>query len=150
MSVYFSILRDAVIQASEADDWQTAKEEWKLFDIYDVYGGVCICTHNITEHCVLKHKFSNKELIVGNHCVNHFSKEMGREGASLHRSLNRIRGDPDVSPSEDLIKLTERMNIVTPANIVFMRNIRCKRTLSEAQLKYRRDLNHKICKALTR
>ena len=57
------ILINRVTELSVSDFWETAKQEWELFEIYFVdEPKTCLCSHYpIKEVCVIKNKHSHKK-----------------------------------------------------------------------------------------
>jgi hypothetical protein len=46
-------LIERILALSDSQDWDTAKHEWDLIDIYLEPEGTCLCGHHpITEQCV--------------------------------------------------------------------------------------------------
>jgi hypothetical protein len=65
-----------IIDRSEADTWEEAKDEWFLQYIEMAGEGEdysCLCTHpHIKELCYIKNKINGNEVLVGNCCVKKF------------------------------------------------------------------------------
>lgn len=72
----FRQLRDGILALSEASDWEVARKEWSLVDVYEVdEPETCLCGHRpIIEICCL----SNKGDPEG-------EGEDANDGESLHR-----------------------------------------------------------------
>src|SRR5262245_18392749 len=65
-----------IIALSEADNWDDAKWEWSLEDVYFADQddpGTCLCGHHpIIENCVLVNRENENRATVGNVCVKKF------------------------------------------------------------------------------
>ena len=65
-----------IVELSEADDWDRARMEWEIEDIYiQREPDTCLCGHYpIKELCVLRNRKNHNGAIVGNVCVKKFMK----------------------------------------------------------------------------
>jgi hypothetical protein len=70
-SYSFRKLSAAIIALSSAKDWEAARKEWGLVDIYDSPDrDTCLCgKYPIIEICVIGNKITNQQTEFGNHCV---------------------------------------------------------------------------------
>ena len=64
-------LAQEIIDRSNATNWDEAKLEWKLEEVYcEDEPDVCLCGHfPIMELCVLHNKHNGNRAVVGNVCV---------------------------------------------------------------------------------
>lgn len=107
------LLQRIVIENSQADNWIRAKTEWKLISIYDK-DNTCICKHRILENCVIRNRHTNKELIVGNVCVNHFKEEHLTVPKSSRNSFRKVYGNPtSAKANKALIDVAVCLKILT-------------------------------------
>jgi hypothetical protein len=83
-----------IIARSIADNWEEAKREWELVEIYrEDEPLTCLCGHTpIIEICVLRNRLNSGTAIVGNVCVNKF---LGIESELIFDGLRRISKNPD-------------------------------------------------------
>lgn len=88
------LLQRIVIENSQAENWIEAKKEWKLKSIYD-RASHCIGRHGILEICVIYNDETNRELIVGNVCVNHFDEKNLSVPKSSRTSLKNVYRNPE-------------------------------------------------------
>ena len=73
----FKILRETLVEASKSKEWDIAKKEWDVKEIYFVdpesTSGVhetCSCSYYpIKEVFIIKNTLNGNELTIGNHCI---------------------------------------------------------------------------------
>lgn len=75
----FKILMETLLEASKSKDWDVAKKEWKVTEIYFVdpestsgesFYETCSCTHYpIKEVITIKNTLNKNELTIGNCCI---------------------------------------------------------------------------------
>jgi len=67
----FQVLKREILNRSKARDWETAKKEWRLTDIYEAEESeTCLCEHfPIREICVIHNGTTGQTTEVGNVCV---------------------------------------------------------------------------------
>lgn len=75
----FKILMDTLLEYSKSKDWDVAKKEWEVKEIYFVdpestsgesFYETCSCTHYpIKEVITIKNTLNENELIIGNCCI---------------------------------------------------------------------------------
>lgn len=85
-------LTSGIIALSSADNWDEAKLEWELKDVYhEEVPDECMCGHfPINEICVLQSKVNGHETIVGNVCVKKF---MGLRSDKIFDAIRRVSND---------------------------------------------------------
>jgi hypothetical protein len=118
------LLRASVIEASVADNWDKAKLEWSLVNIYDAEDGTCECGHHIVQHCVICNVNNHTELVVGNVCINHFGVDALTVPPAARASLRRIRDEIDGGSEEvsvrangALLDVAWRLSIISNAEV---------------------------------
>lgn len=96
----FRQLKEAILTRSVANDWEVAKREWKLVQIYEAdEPDTCLCGHTpIIEICVLANKFNGRRAEVGNRCVKRF---LGLRSDLIFAGVKRIRADSSKSLNTD-------------------------------------------------
>jgi hypothetical protein len=108
------LLRQKVIEASFADTWEKAKLEWSLVTIYDQLGGSCECCHRITQHCIIWNDQTNRELVVGNVCINHFKVKKLFVPVTARACLKRIRKSiHSARANKHLLEVAYRLDIIS-------------------------------------
>lgn len=142
MSQNFENLVAHILPLSRADDFETARNEWKLYDIeLSVEWDNCPCGQDIKEICYIRNQLNGKETYVGNVCVNRF---LGMDTGNIFDGLKRIISDPSANPNEDLIIYAYRQGYITDKDYHFSMDTRKKRKLSGPQLSWKRDINRRI------
>lgn len=139
------ILKEEIISRSVSDDWFKAKNEWQLGDLYMEHEpNTCLCGHYpITEICVLVNCFNGNNVIVGNCCVKKF---LGLPSGKIFQAIKKIKKDSDRSLNEEAITYFYNAGQINSWEYAFYMDIWRKRKLSFKQLRYKRQINDRICK----
>lgn len=137
-----------IVKLSEADSFELARREWQFTaaELLD-HERYCPCGHPIKELCWLHNETTDQHTFVGNVCVGRF---MGVVTGQLFPGARRILADSNAAANDALIDYGERLRLVTPRDVGFLRDTRLKRRLSDRQLDYRRSLNAKLAAGLRR
>jgi hypothetical protein len=145
----FRQLSDAILRHSRATDWDVARREWSLVDVYDAEEDeTCLCGHfPVREICVISNNTTEESTAVGNVCVKRF---LGIRSDLIFKALGRIRKNLDKSLNADALVFFNGRGLFTPREYQFLQDTMNKRKLSEAQLKWRRALNQKVLNAVSR
>jgi hypothetical protein len=108
-------LHQLVISESIGETWAAAKQEWRLISIYDA-DSYCICGHRIIENCIIRNKNNDKELIVGNVCVNQFDEKSLTISHTARQSLTKLNDSVTTRrANEDLVEIALRLGILSKA-----------------------------------
>lgn len=135
------LLQTTVIEHSQADDWINAKKEWNLKSIFDRQNH-CVCKHFIIENCVIRNRITNRELIVGNVCVNHFKEETLSVRKESRDSLKKIHSNPSGAKANKwLIEVAVRLNIITKNEGKNYQKTSTKMKQHQWKLEFRKKIN---------
>lgn len=140
-------LINGIIEKSVSKQWDIAKQEWVLIDVYETdEPDTCLCGHYpIKEICVLKNKLNHESVEVGNCCV----KKVWNFGSEkILKSIKSIRKDISKSINVECLKLAFKKNIITEKDYNFYLDIWRKRNLTEKQEKWKKDINKKVLNIL--
>lgn len=101
MSHNFENLKNYILPLSKSDDFQIAKQEWKLIgvEIQEEWDN-CPCGKDIKELCYIENELTGHKTHVGNVCVNQF---IGINTGNLFAGLKRIAQNVTANANEDLI-----------------------------------------------
>ncbi len=137
---HFGNFRRAILKRSKAKTWKEAKHEWAFVSLYQNPGETCLCEHHpITDICVLENQVNGNEAEVGNCCVKRF---MGMGIPSqIFACIKRLIGDNTKAMNRPTIKYFFKLGVFTRREAVFLDQIKRRRRLSDAQVKWRTDLN---------
>lgn len=91
----FKILRETLLEASKSKEWDTAKKEWDVKEIYFVdpestsgesFYETCSCSHYpIKEVITIKNTLNKNELTIGNCCITKIKEDKNEN--KRHRSI---------------------------------------------------------------
>lgn len=139
----FKVLSTEILKLSKATDWETARKEWALTDIYEAgENETCLCEHYpIREICVIRNNLTGHSTQVGNICVKRF---LGIRSDLIFAALKRIKSDLSRSLNADAIVFFHQARAINNWEYQFLQDTKDKRNLSPAQLGKRRDLNQRI------
>ena len=139
----FETLRKEIINRSVAKQWEPARLEWSVYDIWlSEEPGVCLCGHSpIKEMCELENSANGLHVIVGNCCVQRF---MGLPSENLFAGLRRIREDSERAMNLEMIEHAWRMNWITPWEYGFCIDTMRKHKLSPKQSVIRVRINTRV------
>lgn len=139
----FRQLKEAILTRSVANDWEIAKREWKLVQVYEAdEPDTCLCGHTpIIEICVLANKFNGRRAEVGNRCVKRF---LGLRSDLIFAGVKRIRADISKSLNTDSGVFFYEQGIINKWEYDFQGSTHAKRNLSGKQMETRQKINHKV------
>ncbi len=138
----FEKLKAHILPQSEAPDFFSAKNEWKLvgIEIQENWNN-CPCGQAIKELCYIQNQFNHNKTYVGNVCVNQF---IGISTGNLFDGLKRIAKDNSANANEDLIIHAFQLGYIYENEYQFLMQTRRKRKLSEKQLEWKKKINWRI------
>lgn len=146
----FRLIRE-IIDRSEADNWQEARLEWRLADIYFADSddpGTCLCSHfPIIEHCVLRNRLNAARVEVGNVCVTRF---MGINSNRVFRCLSRIMEDDSRAMNPDTIEFAFAKGLLSDWEREFSLDTWRIRKLSSRQAGKRVEINRMVLQHICR
>ena len=145
----FEQLRKGILALSEAKDWEGARKEWVLVDVYQSgEPDTCLCGHfPIVEICVISNRITHRSTEVGNVCVRRF---LGFRSDLIFSAIKKIRKDSTKSLNADAIGFFRERGLLTTWEYAFLQDTRAKRNLSPAQLETRKKINNKVIAAVAR
>jgi hypothetical protein len=132
-----------IIKLSEAKDWEDARKEWYLQEIFmDDEPQSCLCGHSpIIEICVIKNSKNAKTTIVGNCCITKF---FGLPSNKLFSSIKKIRANITKSVSDKMILFAHEKKVINDWERGFYLDIIRKRNLSAKQMEIKKVINQKL------
>jgi hypothetical protein len=135
-----STLAAAITALSVSPQWDTAKHEWLLDQVYrQDEPDTCLCGHYpIVEICVLRNRHNGNLAIVGNVCVKKF---LGLPSDQIFQALKRVAKDPDKPLNEAAISHALAKHWINKWEHDFCLNTMRKRSLSDKQMAKRRQIN---------
>ena len=142
-------LRTAILALSEASDWEVARREWALQDVYEAdEPQSCPCgKFPIMEICVIRNRVNKNTAEVGNVCVKRF---LGIRSDLVFTGLKRVRADNDKALNADAIAYFHEKNVLNDWERDFSGDTLRKRELSPGQMSKRRAINLKVLAAVAR
>jgi hypothetical protein len=98
----FEQLKAEMIERSREQEWNQAKLEWDLEDVFRVSEERdCLCGHNpILQICTLRNQLTRQTAEVGNVCVERF---LGMRSKRIFSAIKRIRDDENRSLNKEAI-----------------------------------------------
>ncbi len=141
------MLVNGIIENSVSDDWDHAKREWKLANIYESDEMLsCLCGHYpIREICELRNTKNESQLIVGNCCVNKF---LDINSDKMFTALKKVIRDIESSFNVEVIDLAYERNLINGWDRDFYVNTWRKRQLSPKQRTQKVRINKQILNGL--
>jgi len=139
----FRQLKEAILTRSIAKDWDVAKKEWKLVQIYESdEAETCLCGHTpIIEICVLANTLNGQRAEVGNRCVKRF---LGLRSDLIFSGVKRIRADINKSLNPDSTVFFYEQSIINKWEYEYQNNTHAKRVLTGKQMETRQKINRKV------
>ncbi|MGN7509084.1 hypothetical protein [Aeromonas salmonicida] len=133
-------LTKAIIELSVANQWDSAKQEWSLDQVFEVDEPMtCLCGHfPIIEICSIKNKINGISADVGNCCVKKF---MELPSNKIFQAVKRVRKDSTKSLNEVAIEHGYSKHWITEWEKDFYLDIMNKRKLTEKQLAKKKEIN---------
>lgn len=127
-----------LIENSEHKNWDEAIKEWILENIF-FEASNCLCGHDILENCVIRNKLNNKEIIVGNCCINKIPSYSEYNHMSLaFKALKKNK------VNASLIDLSRELGYINEWEHRFMMDVWRKRNFTEKQRNYYTKISEKI------
>jgi hypothetical protein len=138
----FERLKAHILPLSRAPDFPTARTEWRLIavEISDEFDN-CPCGQEIKEHCYIENTVTGRQTYVGNVCINRF---LGIDTGSLFDGLRRIAEDETANANADVIEYANQRGFLYDKEYAFLMSTRLKRSLSAAQMEWKRKINRRI------
>jgi len=145
----FVQLRDAILKMSRATDWEIAKKEWALTNVYEVdEPDTCQCGHYpIIEICGITNRVTGHSADVGNVCIKRF---LGLRSDLIFAGLKRIRKDDAKALNADAIAFFYERRVLTDWEYSFLQDTKRKLKPSPAQAAQRQRINRKVLAAVAK
>lgn len=136
-------LTERIIENSVADQWDEAKLEWGIEDIYwESEQHTCLCGHfPINELCFLRNHKNNNRVLVGNQCVKKF---MGLDSDKLFSAIKRVAKDPEKALNPEAIEHAHRKGWINQWERDFCFDTFRKRKLTQNQINKRVQINKHV------
>jgi hypothetical protein len=143
----FQQLRDEILARSEASDWEIARKEWSLVNIYESEEPqTCLCGHfPIIEICVIANRLTKTTTEVGNRCVRRF---LGLRSDLIFSAIKKIRKNIEKSLNVDAITFFRDRRLLNAWEYSFLQHTMRLRNLSPSQLSTRKRINEKVLVAI--
>src|SRR5262249_3168608 len=132
-----------ILNLSRATDWETARKEWALTEIYEAdEDETCLCEHfPIREICVIRNTVTGLSTEVGNVCVKRF---LGIRSDLIFAAIKRIKSDLNKILNTDSAVFFFRRGIITAWEYSFLQNTARKRSPTAKQMAMRISINRKV------
>jgi len=142
-------LASKIIALSVADNWDEAKLEWSLVDVFkEDEPDTCLCGHfPIIENCVIENRLNGAKAIVGNVCVKKF---LGLPSDEIFTAINRIAKDNERALNAAAINHAHTKGWINDWERKFYFDTMRKRTLTDKQLRKRIQINEKVLRNIAR
>jgi hypothetical protein len=136
-------LTQEILNLSESKNWDVAKLEWKLHEIFEAdIPNTCLCGHfPIIETCVLTNIKNSKEATVGNCCVKKF---IGLPSDKIFQAIKRVRKDNEKSLNAEAIDHAFQKHWINDWEKSFYLDIMRKRNLQPKVLAKKIQINEKL------
>jgi hypothetical protein len=154
MSIYRTWHLPERIEALSTTRWPQAAAEWRLRSITMLDPGdesaSCLCGHTpIRELCRIQNRINQNETIVGNHCIQQFSKDSEGESVfsaipRIFQACQRILEDVSHSANPELIEHAHRKGVFNDWEAQFYNDTWRKRSLSASQEAIKTKLNTRL------
>lgn len=140
-------LSQEIVARSVADNWESAKLEWELEDIYhEEEPDTCLCSHfPINELCYLRNTKNGNGALVGNVCVKKF---LGLPSDKIFDAINRIAKDTGKALNAEAIKHAFKKKWITDWEHNFYLETWRKRELTARQSAKRAQINERVLKKI--
>jgi hypothetical protein len=140
----FEQLKAEMIARSHDKEWQQAKLEWDLYDVFRVAEEqVCLCGHQpIFQICTLHNHLTQKKAEVGNVCVERF---LGMRSRRIFSALKRIRGDLKRSLNKEAIEMFQKLKVIAYADAEeYLSFYRKRKHVTPEQLALKQEINEAV------
>ncbi|UUL81895.1 hypothetical protein [Sphingomonas qomolangmaensis] len=137
----FEQLKAEMIARSSEQDWQQAKLEWDLEDVFRASEERdCLCGHNpIFQICTLRNQITQSTAEVGNVCVERF---LGMRSKRIFSAIKRVRDDENRSLNKEAIEMFRKLRIISHSDateyLVFYRR---RKNVTDDQRELKRQVN---------
>jgi hypothetical protein len=134
-----------ILARSVARDWNSAKEEWELEDVYlTAEPETCLCGHfPIIEVCFLRNSLTGTPVLVGNCCVKKFQ---WMPTGLIFDAVKRVKKNPLKALNPEAIVFARKKGWVNEWEFGFYAAVMRKRKLTYKQLVKLHQLNERILK----
>jgi hypothetical protein len=142
-------LTSEIIALSVANNWDEAKIEWSLHEVYEAEEPeTCLCGHfPIIELCILNNKRNGKFATVGNCCVKKF---IGLPSDKIFQAVKRVRKDPSKSLNAEAVNHAFNRGWLTAWEKKFCFDTMRKRNLTTKQAEKRQQINELVLQRMKR
>ena len=142
-------LASEIIKLSDADNWDAAKLEWTLNEVYETdEPETCLCGHfPIIELCILSNKRNSNLATVGNCCVKKF---IGLPSDKIFQAVKRVRKDTSRSLNAEAIDHAFNRGWLTAWEKDFYFDIMRKRSLTAKQASRKQQINELVLQRMKR
>jgi hypothetical protein len=137
----FEQLKAEMIERSREQEWNQAKLEWDLEDVFRVSEERdCLCGHNpILQICTLRNQLTRQTAEVGNVCVERF---LGMRSKRIFSAIKRIRDDENRSLNKEAIGMFCKLKVISyPDAEEYLRFYRRRKNVTDNQRELRRGVN---------
>ena len=119
------VLARGIVARSDSADWETAREEWLLADVYqapDDEPAVCLCGHRpIVQVCVLMNVVTGKTAAVGRVCVRQFLHLPAADAAVL-KGFDRVTRNRSAALTPEAVEFAAARGLLDGWEVGFARN----------------------------
>lgn len=142
-------LVEEIVTRSISSNWDAAKLEWKLHEIYESEDRErCLCGHYpIKEICVIENQRNAKQVNVGNCCVKKF---MGLPSDKIFQAIKRVRVDAERSINAETIEYARKRGWINGWEQDFYLSIMRKRKLTPKMRSKKIQINKKLVSNMKR
>ncbi len=141
-------LIERLLSHSSAPDWESAKTEWHLEQVYHEPDNRCLCGHApITECCIIRNQHSDRSVLVGNCCVKRVcADDTANLAGQLLRDIKRLSKTPSAAPGATMCSVILSSDVFSDWEKNFTKSTYRKRptSLTEKQLHWRLVCNQKL------
>lgn len=146
---FYRKLVEAVVQLSEADTWDKAKEEWKFSHHTKDPDGQCLCGKTgLTDRYTFYNTKNCADIVVGSSCVEHFVSD-----SALATAINNIsklkRDSVSARVSEALVQHAHARGVISTKDRDAYLRFRVKLKFTENQTTYMLSIHNRIIDAFT-
>lgn len=136
-------LSQEIVAMSVADDWETARAEWSLAEVFRAeQPQTCLCGHTpIIECCVIHNRLNDAIAIVGNVCIAKFG---AIKSEALFRAVERITKDISKAVNVEMLNWARGRNWIGDWEELFYLNTMRRPKLTSKQRAKRVEINEQI------
>ena len=142
-------LTSEIIARSVAKNWDGAKLEWVLKEVYEAdEPETCLCGHfPIIELCIIGNKHNGNSATVGNCCVKKF---IGLPSDKIFQAVKRVRKDNGKSLNAEAIDHAHQKGWINDWEKGFYLDIMRKRSLTTKRREKKLQINEKMLRNMRR